>query len=116
MRPYSVGQALLGRIPFIDGSLPEYNRPYLIVNINEDNLDVLNVSSVKGKERKLIFPSNFEIINYNPPFRKPSFVKLDSLVTISKNEAEPMILLDDGKPLDSSEVAKILNALEKFKS
>ncbi|MCD7822536.1 MAG: hypothetical protein LUG86_00725 [Oscillospiraceae bacterium] len=109
-----MGQALLGRIRFADGGLPEYDRPYLIVSINEDSLDVLNISSVKGKERKLIFPSNLEIINYNPPFRKPSFVKLDSLVTIEKSVADSMILLDSGKPLNSYEMVKILDALKEF--
>jgi hypothetical protein len=75
----SVGQAVLGNFPFPDGTASEYLRPYLVVFVKPDCAGVLTVSSLHGKEHKLLMPTNYEIKKYDPPFNKPVFVKLDSL-------------------------------------
>lgn len=74
---FAAGQGILGRIPFANGNMPEYDRP--VISVNADYIEVLIISSIKGKERKLLFPSNERLKIYDPPFDKPSFVKLDSL-------------------------------------
>ena len=79
---FVVGQGILGKIRFVDGEIPAYNRTYLVVTVESDYIEVLNVSSVKGKERKLAFPTNERLRTYNPPFVMPSFVKLDSLTRV----------------------------------
>jgi len=76
---FAAGQGILGRIPFANGNMPEYDRPYLVISVNADYIEVLIISSIKGKERKLLFPSNERLKIYDPPSDKPSFVKLDSL-------------------------------------
>lgn len=81
-------QGILGNIPFLDGKEPEYLRTYLIVRADEYGITVLNVSSIKGKEHKLLYPTNYPLKNYNPPFRKPSFVKLDSAVYVPADKFE----------------------------
>lgn len=79
MSSFVEGQGILGKIRFVDGELPEYNRTYLIINVTSEYIEVLNVSSIRGKERKLAFPTNERLRSFKPPFLKPSFVKLDSL-------------------------------------
>ena len=108
---YKVGQAILGKIDFLDGQIPKYYRPYLIVKIFENEIGIINVSSIQGKEHKLLFSTNKELIKYNPPFDKPSFVKLDSQQVISITKAEEMLLLCGGECLDSIEMKEIIDML-----
>ena len=54
---------VLGRIQFKDGQMPEYDRTYLVISTGADYIELLNVSTIKGKERKLFFPFN-ERINF----------------------------------------------------
>ena len=54
---FVAGQGVLGRIRFVDGEVPAYDRTYLVVTAEPDYIEVLNVSSIRGKERKLAFPT-----------------------------------------------------------
>lgn len=105
---FRVGQGLLGRVAFRDGGIPEYDRPYLIVYVSDTEIGLLNVSSVAGKESKLLYPTNRNIVKYNPPFRKSSFVKLDSLTYITYVEASAMRVLSGGLALDQHELNSIV--------
>lgn len=87
--------------------MPKYDRPYLIVSASTERINVLNVSSIRGKERKLAFPTNERLRIFKPPFLKPSFVKLDSLVQIPKAEWNNFRLLDGGNTLDQGELKRI---------
>ena len=44
------GHGVLGKIRFVDGTMPEYDRTYLVVTVTNAYIEVLNVSSVRGKE------------------------------------------------------------------
>lgn len=101
------GQGIFGRARFVDGQMPKYDRPYLIVGVSTEHINVLNVSSIRGKERKLAFPTNERLRVFKPPFPKPSFVKLDSLIQIPKAEWNNFRLLDGGKTLDQGELKRI---------
>ena len=101
------GQGVLGKIRFVDGKFPAYDRTYLVVTVKPDYIEVLNVSSIKGKERKLAFPTNERLRSFNPPFVKPSFVKLDSLTRVESNDWGNLQVLNSGRTLDSSELARI---------
>ena len=105
--PFKEGQGILGRIVFKDGTTPPYDRTYLIVTVASNYIEVLNVSSIRGKERKLAFPTNERLNVYRPPFRKPSFVKLDSLTRVSSSDWGNLIILSNGNTLDSQELARI---------
>ncbi len=109
---YQVGQGVFGKIRFKDGDMPIYSRPYLIIYVSDEQLGVLNVSSTLGKEHKIIYPTNYSLQNYNPPFIKPSFVKLDSLSYISLDEAANFKLLEDGKCLNQDDLQKIITLLK----
>ena len=104
---FLAGQGVLGKITFKDGKEPLYDRTYLVVDVTDNYIEVLNVSSTKGKEYKLLFPYNEELKVYKPPFLKPSFVKLDSLVRVSKEDWRHLRILCNGACLDSTELARI---------
>lgn len=105
------GHGVLGRIRFVDGTMPSYDRAYLVVAVSNDYIEVLNVSSIRGKERKLAFPINERLRNYNPPFVMPSFVKLDSLTRVSKSEWGDLQILNNGRALESNELNRIKSML-----
>lgn len=107
------GQAVWGKITFLNGTQPAYNRPYLIVSSGETESEVMDISSVKGKEWKLAFPSNYAIKDYNPPFAKPSFAKLDSLRSIPNSELDGMRLMSG--QLDENELKEIQRRIKEMK-
>ena len=101
------GQGVLGRVRFVDGEMPQYDRTYLVVNVDTDYIEVVNVSSIRGKERKLAFSTNERLRVYNPPFVKPSFVKLDSLTKVDRTDWGNIHLLSNGRTLDADELTRI---------
>lgn len=105
------GQGVLGKIRFVDGKFPAYDRTYLVVTVEADYIEVLNVSSIKGKERKLAFPTNERLRSYNPPFVMPSFVKLDSLTRVESSDWGNLQLLNSGRSLDRAELERIKGLL-----
>lgn len=105
------GQGVLGKIRFVDGEFPMYDRTYLIVTVERDYIEVLNVSSIRGKERKLAFPTNERLRNYNPPFVMPSFVKLDSLTRVESADWGNLRVLNSGCTLDPAELMRIKEML-----
>ncbi len=105
------GHGVLGMIRFPDGETPKYNRTYLVVTVTEKYIEVLNVSSIEGKERKLAYAANMVIHKYNPPFLKPSFVKLDSLTRVDKSNWSNLRILNNGRTLNSEELAQIKKEL-----
>lgn len=101
------GQGILGKIRFVDGELPAYDRTYLVVTVEHDYIEVLNVSSIRGKERKLAFQTNERLRIYNPPFVMPSFVKLDSLTRVASDDWGNLRVLNSGRVLDAAELGRI---------
>lgn len=108
---FTAGQAFWGRVRFPDGEFPAYDRPYLVVGIGGDYIEILTVSSVEGKEWKLTLPTNKEIINYNPPFPRRTFVKLDSLQRVPLEDLSNVRMAENGKTLDAAELSEIINAI-----
>lgn len=111
---FEVGQGVKGRARFRDGEMPLYDRVYLVVEVGENYIGVLNLSSIRGKERKLAFDSNVKLERYNPPFYRPSFVKLDSLTYITVDDHFELTLLCDGKKLNTEELESILQMYPDF--
>lgn len=103
------GQGLMCKMDFVDGKECTYDRTFLVVDtdINDNTVTVLNVSSVKKKEHKLLYPSNKRIISYNPPFYLSSFVKLDGIYIIEHSSHLTSKLLAGGKTLSSPELSRI---------
>lgn len=74
---------------------------------------MLNISSVNGKEHKLIRDSNELLLQYNPPFRVPSFVKLDALYILDYFDDLSQLVFRSGL-LDSGELIRIQDKLKIF--
>lgn len=110
---FLAGQGVLGRIRFKDGQMPTYDRTYLVVKAEEAFIEVLNVSTIRGKERKLFFPHNERLRLYRPPFMYPSFVKLDSLMRINIADVGDLRVLHNGQTLDSGELKRIKLLLQR---
>lgn len=108
---FIVGQGVLGKAKFVDGVTPGYRRPYLVVDVQDDGVSILNVSTTQDKEHKLLMETNLAIDNYNPPFIKPSFVKLDSKVFVSNEELSNFRLLKAGQCLNELDLATILSKI-----
>lgn len=110
---FEVGQGVFGKIPFKDGEIPAYKRVYLVVGVTDDYIEVLNISSTQGKERKLAYRTNKKLEKYCPPFDKPSFVKLDSLTRVDKQQCKSLKILFNGEKLDALELAQIIEKIIK---
>ncbi len=92
--------------PTLDGrNIAEKKRYMLILKNDEENntIEMLNVSSIKGKEAKLLYDSNISICNYNP-LPVPTFVKLDSLYIIDKFNGLEKYISFNGQTLAEEEL------------
>jgi len=112
---FKVGHVIKVKMPFLDGKQSQYSRPYLIIRVDENTVDVLNISSTSGKEHKLLYPTNIDILQYNPPLTVPSFVKLDSLQTVKISDLQKWGagLYGNGKPLNQEDLHRILLRLQR---
>ena len=112
MSNYTAGQGILAKIRFRDGKMPLSDRTYLIVETGDNFIKVLNVSSSEGKESKLQMKSNEPLSQYEPPFKKPSFVKLDSLVRIDNPPSYK--ILHNGDLLNNADLSNIITKLKEY--
>lgn len=103
------------KLPFADGEYPKKPRPYLVIGSSIENLYLLNVSSVQSKVWKLSMPSNKNIDRYNPPFKKPSFAKMDYVYQIPYQDYVYKYLLNNGKKLHNETLDDLLECLTSFK-
>lgn len=101
------GQGLLLKTAFADGSECSYARTFLVIENTENKLKALNISSIKGKESKLIYPSNMRILKGRPPFVKSSFVKLDALYILETCSEIEKALLHSGERLNPEQLVAI---------
>ena len=53
----------------------------MISNNKENYIEMINISSVKGKEHKMIYIGNYRLNDFKP-FKEPSFAKADTLYRI----------------------------------
>ena len=90
-------------------------KPYIVsLSFNRcrrQNIELLTVSSIAGKEWKLTLPTNREIVNYDPPFPKRTFVKLDSLQRTHISNLSNVSMARGGKTLDAAELSEIISAI-----
>jgi len=114
---YSVGQGiLLQGNTFKGGTCDNGTHPYLIVGVSNTHIDILVLSSSANKLHKQAYASNYTLRNFNPPFIKPSFVKLDSLQQLKLEElnALKVRICAKGQVLNQTELNYILNNYKQF--
>lgn len=103
------GQILKFIPPLLDGNSQENKKRYmLVINCDDENnlIKMLNVSSLKGKEHKLIYDSNLEIKDYSP-LPVPTFVKLDTMYMIDNFSDLQNFISFNGVKLDNEELSNI---------
>ena len=110
-----VGQAVWLKIPYPDGAPPDKNRPYLVVEAGGGEIGLLTVSTTEGKGGKLLYRSNYVLTSGCPPFKMPSFIKLDSLQVLPINAVLGCELLAAGQKLNDEDMRNILQQLEKYR-
>lgn len=108
------GHVLALKFPFANGTPCNTKRPFLVIDKKDGNLDLLNISSTRGKERKLLFSSNEKIINWDPPLDQPSFLKMDELYTIDYFEELYKSIYKGRSPINSDEFSRLVGEFMKY--
>lgn len=83
---------------------------YMLVTKNDvtnNKIEMINVSSIRGKEHKLIYNSNVIINNYYP-LPLPSFAKLDTIYLLDDFEDLSKHIALDGKKMSGREFFNII--------
>jgi hypothetical protein len=111
-----VGQAVALRIPYPDGVNAEYARPYLIVKVTTINVSLLAASSLRGKEDKLLYNTNYALKQHFPPFLKPTFIKLDSLQEVAIETISQTKICANGQKLNQNDLQHILQSIGLIES
>ncbi|MGG0718654.1 hypothetical protein ABE096_13815 [Robertmurraya massiliosenegalensis] len=109
------GHVLALKLPFVNGAPCFSKRPFLVIEKQGNILNLLNVSSTKGKEKKLLYPSNEPIKEYDPPLDQPSFLKMDELYTIDYFENLHKSIYKRRAPINTLEFERLISEYMKYK-
>lgn len=109
------GQVLNLKIGYADGGAANYKRPFLIIDIKDNCIYSLNVSSLKNKTHKILFNSTLIINRYNPPLRFLSYLKLDALYKFPIVDGIEKHLMDSGNELNNIEFDYIYQYFTEFR-
>ncbi|WP_242845953.1 hypothetical protein [Clostridium botulinum] len=108
------GQGLWLELNYADGGMHNYPRTFLIMSVNDEYIQMLNVSSLNGKQYKVGFKSNKNIEYYKPPFWKQSFVKLDGLYILENDKRLEDFLVQDHRRIKPSQLLDIQSAYTEY--
>lgn len=111
------GHGLLLKLDFADGAPCRCKRTFLVINVdqNTNRLELLNVSSIEGKEHKLLFETNERLNNHKPPFNLPSFVKMDALYEVDYFPELEKRILHNRQPYNTQELNRIVDKFNAIK-
>lgn len=107
------GQILNFNPPKLDGNVVSDKRRYMVITNDNEKLEMINISSLKGKERKLMFSGNVKLYN-REPFLAPSFARVD---TVYKTEYFPKLeefISFGGEKLNKEDFNNILLERERY--
>jgi len=114
-----VGQVLALKIRFNNqGSRSSVSHPYIVIEVNDDYIGVLQFDSIRGKERKALFRSNKAISCDNPKetvIDEDSFAQLDNKFTI-ENFAELEKFRRQVDKLSSAKLKVLMKSYEDYQS
>lgn len=109
------GQVLNLKIGYADGGEANYKRPFLIIDIIDNCIYSLNVSSLKNKTHKILFNSTLVINRYTPPLKVASYLKLNALYKVPIVNGIEKHLMDNGNALNSNEFNYIYQYFREFR-
>ncbi|MEG2457477.1 MAG: hypothetical protein RSB41_01120 [Bacilli bacterium] len=78
------------------------------INLKDNTLLLINISSVKGKARCFTYKYNYLIKNFNPPLPIESFAKLNDNYIIENNILINNYVYNNGTKLNESELINII--------
>lgn len=110
------GQSLNLKVSYADGGAANYKRPFLIIEVKDNYIYGLNVSSLSNKTHKVLLNSTLVIKRYNPPLRVLSYLKLDALYKFPIVDGIEKHLMDNGNELNKFEFEYIYQYYTEFKS
>lgn len=107
------GQILNFNPPKLDGNFVSDKRRYMVITNDNERLEMINISSLKGKERKLMFLGNIKLYN-REPFLAPSFAKVDTTYKIEYFPELEEFISFGGKKLNKEDFNNILLEREEY--
>lgn len=99
--------------PKLDGDFVSDKRRYMVITDDNEELEMINISSLKGKERKLMFPGNIKLYN-REPFLAPSFAKIDTIYKIEYFPELEEFISFGGEKLNEEDFKTILLEKDKY--
>jgi hypothetical protein len=102
---------------FINGNPNIYPRPFLVIDADsaQNTVSLLGVSSIKGKEHKLLYPSSIPLKAFNPPFDVPSYAKMHELYVCEYFKGLGVMVSPSGT-LNVTELQSIIDKFNIFKN
>lgn len=105
------GMVLRGKMPFPDGSFPEYPRFYLVSNVEKDKIYVYQVTKIRTDTQYLEqFGCRYKLGDINEPvlpFYEGTFVELETLAPIDPTYYKDLKVYALGCQLNKAELNKI---------
>lgn len=110
-------QGIWLRTPFANGNLYDANRPFIVIDTEPQNnqFTALNVSSSRGKEKKLLYSSNKKLVTSCSPFPQPSFVKMDEIYVVEYDSRLDNCIENRKGSYRSDKFQELLTAFEAYK-
>lgn len=99
--------------PQLDGIEKNIDRRYMVITNNSNILEMINISKVQGKERKMFITGNKRLKNF-APFRIPSFAKADTVYQIEYFPELEQFISFGGKKIAEEEFDNIIAERKKY--
>lgn len=113
-----IGQVLNFIPPELDGDLnSELKRRYMLIidnDIEKNIIKLLNISKIKGKERKMVYDSNLPMKEDYYPFTQPSFVKLKTTYEIENFGELSNYISYKGEKVTKQQFEAIIQEKQKY--
>ena len=99
--------------PQLDGIDRNTDRRYMVITNNSNILEMINISKVQGKERKMFIIGNKRLKNFSP-FKIPSFAKTDTVYQIEYFPEIERFVSFDGRKKSKEEFTDIIQERKKY--
>lgn len=99
--------------PQLDGIEKNIDRRYMVITNDSNILEMINISKVQGKERKMFITGNKRLKNFTP-FRIPSFAKADTVYQIEYFPELEQFISFGGKKITEEEFDNIIKERKRY--
>lgn len=99
--------------PRLDGIEENDNRRYMVITNNSNIVEMINISKVQGKEKKMFIIGNKRLKDFKP-FKVPSFAKANTIYTMEYFPEIEQFISFGGRKIKEEEFTNILQEREKY--